>query len=226
MPKIIFILLTTLIICSCSEKKEKRETEPESIIESKTEIKPELDNYSESAELFAKDVLKENIRIHNFDLSNLKNPKHLGIFKSDEIEKIVAYSNKNYPKNSEPNYYEHFTLFVATFNNQENAKKTFDRIKSDSKYGLSDWNKLEKGLSERIRSLNIGAKPGGMITQIGKQVFSLVETCRETPIGGNWVDYERKFIKYLTKSGDEEFEVLNSDCGMDKYRIEKIKASR
>lgn len=73
-------------------------------------------------------------------------------------------------------------------------------------------------------SLNVGAKPGGMITQIGKQIFSLVETCRDTPIGGNWINYERKFIKYLTKSGDEEFEVLNSNCGMGYYRVEKRKA--
>lgn len=219
-----------LLLCSCSGKKENQETESKSepTIESKTEIKPEseLDNdYSISAELFAKEVLKENIRIHSFDLTNSKNPKHLWIFQSDGLEKIVAYSNKNYPKNSEPNYYEHFTLFVATFNNQENAEKTFARIKSDSKYGLSEWTELETELSERVRSLNIGAKPGGMITQRGKQILSLVETCSETPISGKWIDYENKFIGFITKP-EEEIEVLNSDCGMDRYKTKKIKASR
>lgn len=103
MSKTLFILLTTLIIYSCSEKKGNQETEPKSepTIESKTEINPEskLENdYSKSAEIFAKDVLKENIRIHKFDLTNSENPQHLGIFQSDGIESIIAYSNKNYPK--------------------------------------------------------------------------------------------------------------------------------
>ena len=217
-----------LLLCSCNGKQEKQETlqKSEPIIESKPKMKSELDNdYSKSAELFAKEVLNENIRTHEFDLTNLENPKHLRIFKSDGLKKIVAYSNKNYPKKSEPNYYEHFILFVANFKNQESAEKTFDRIKSDSKYGLSEWRELESELSERVRSLNIGAKPGGIITQNGKQIFSLVETCRETPIGGTWKDYENKFMGFIAKNG-EEIEVLNSDCGMDRYRIEKRKASR
>ncbi|MEP1490372.1 MAG: hypothetical protein ABJK28_18275 [Algibacter sp.] len=212
-------LIDKLIDCG-----KRMKLELESI--TKIKLESELDNdYSKSAELFAKEVLSDNIRTHTFDLDNSENPKHLRIFQSDGIEKVIAYSNKNYPKNSEPNYYEHFILFVATFNNKENAKKTFKRIKSDSKYGLSEWNKLEKGLSERVRSLNIGAKPGGMITQRGKQILSLVKTCRETPISGNWKDYENKYIGFITKNG-EEIEVLNSDCGMDRYKIKKRKASR
>ncbi len=225
------ILVTIiLILCSCSGKKENQETDSKSeqTILSKIEIKPETDlnnDYSESAELFAREVLKENIRTHVFDITKLEKPNHLRIFKSNGLEKIVAYSNKNYPKKTEPNYYEHFILFVATFNNQENAQKAFDQIKSDSKYGLMEWNGLELELSERVRSLNVGAKPGGMITQNGKQIFSLVKTCRETPIGGTWKDYENKFIRFITRN-KVEIEVLNSHCGMDRYKIEKIKASR
>lgn len=209
-------LINKLIDCG-----KRMKSELESITES------ELDNdYSESAELFAKEVLKANVRTHTFELTNLEKPKHLRIFQSNGLQKIVAYSNKNYPKKSEPNYYEHFILFVANYDSQKNAKKTFDRIKSDSKYGLSEWRELESDQSERVRALNIGAKPGGMITQYGKQIFSLVETCREVPFGENWNQYEAKFIKYLTRTGNEEFEVLNSNCGMDKYKFEKIKASR
>ena len=212
-----------LLLCSCNVKQEKQKIDQksESIIEFKPEINSELDNdYSQSAELFAKEVLNENIRIHEFDLTNLENPNHLRIFQSDGLEKIVAYSNKNYPKKTEPNYYEHFILFVANFKNQESAENIYDRIRSDSKYGLSEWRELESELSERVRSLNIGAKPGGIITQKGKQIFSLVETFRETPIGGTWKDYENKFIGFIAKNV-EAIEVLNSDCGMDRYRIEK-----
>lgn len=215
-----------LLLCSCNGKKEEQETEPkpEQVIESRTEL--ELNNdYSKSAELFVKEVLNDNIRIHSFNLASSEKPKHLRIFQFDGLEKIIAYSNKNYPKNSEPTYYEHFTLFVATFNNQKSAEENFDLIKSDSKYGLSEWNELEEGLSERVESLNAGAKPGGMIVQRGKYVLSLVETCRKTPVGGSWKDYENKFIGFLTED-DEEIEVLNSDCGMDRYIIDRIKAIR
>jgi len=30
------------------------------------------------------------------------------------------------------------------------------------------------------------SKPGGFILQKGNWLFSLVETCRDTPIGGTW----------------------------------------
>ncbi len=229
MPKILLILLTTLIICSCSGKKEKQESETKSepTIESKTEIKLEskLENdYSKSAELFAKDVLKENIRIHKFDLSNSKNPNHLGIFQSDGLQKIVAYSNKNYPKNSEPNYYEHFMLFVASYKDQSYSQNTYNRIRKESAYRFSDLQN-SGDLADRVKALTIGAKPGGMIVKKGKWIFSLVETCRETPIGGNWVDYESKFLEYIIENG-EGIQVLNANCGMDKYMIENRKASR
>ena len=95
-----------------------------------------------------------------------------------------------------------------------------------SKENLAEYQLAQKEFVHRVKALNIGAKPGGMIVKSGKQIFSLIETCRETPIGGTWNDYENKFIKYLTKRGDEEFKVLNSDCGNDRYQIETRKASR
>jgi len=63
------------------------------------------------------------------------------------------------------------------------------------------------------------------LVQRGKQIFSLVETCRETPIEGKWIDYEKVFLEYIA---NEEIEVLNSDCGkMSSYIIENRKiASR
>jgi len=219
-----------LLLCSCNGKKEKQKSEQNSepIIESKTELKTEseLDNdYSKSAELFAKEVLNENIRIHEFDLTNSENPKHFGIFQSDGLQKIVAYSNKNYPKNSEPNYYEHFLLFVASYEDQSYSQNTYNRIRKESAYRFSDLQNLSGDLADRVKALTIGAKPGGMIVKKGKWIFSLVETCRETPIAGNWADYESKFLEYIIESG-EEIQVLNANCGMDKYMIENRKASR
>ncbi len=220
------LILFILLFLSCNEKKEEQKSERDINKITETNIKVKLhSDFSKSAKLFAKDVLKENIRIHTFDISNLKKPNHLKIFKNDGLKKMIAYSNINFPKKSKPSYYEHFTLFVATYENQEKAKKTFEKIKSYSEHRISESRDLEKELSECVKSLNIGAKPGGMITQKGKQIFSLVETCRNTPIGGKWIDYENKFINYLIEKG-EEIEVLNANCGDNKYEIEKRTASR
>ena len=221
------LIIVTLFILSCQGKQEsKLNTETSS--GAKTEIKAKLKtdkDLSESAQLFALAILKENIRIHTFDVSNSDQPAFLKIFQVNGLEKITAYSNKEYPKKTEPNYYEHFTLFVATYESSLSAKNSFNQLKSDSKFGFTDLKELSGEIAERVKVLAIGAKPGGMITQNGKQVFSLVKTCRETPIGGNWIDYENKFIEFITESG-EEIEVLNANCGMDRYIIEKRKASK
>ncbi|WP_299557191.1 hypothetical protein [Seonamhaeicola sp.] len=219
-----------LLLCSCNEKAKKQKTEhySEPIKESKTELKTESEldtDYFISAELFVKEVLKDHLRMHSFDASDLNKPKHTEIFDNVGLKNIVAYSNKNYPKNSEPNSYEHFILFVANYHSELNAFKTFASIKMTSKEKPAEYQLAQKKFVERIKALNIGTKPGGMIMQRGKQIFSLVETCRETPIGGTWQDYEDKFIGFIVENG-EEVEILNSDCGMDKYRIEKRKASR
>jgi hypothetical protein len=220
-----------LLLCSCIEehKNEFKEQKADKTLTTKSDYQTELElnvDHSVGVGLFAKEVLRENLRTHEFDLNGQTNPKHLRIFQSNELEKIIGYSNKKYPKNSEPNYYEHFTLFVATYDNYKSAKSTFERIKADSKYGFLDWKELEKKQSERVKALNIGAKPGGFITQSGKQILSLVETCREVPFGANWIEYETRLIKYLTRTGNEEFQVLNSDCGNSKYEFKIIKASR
>lgn len=220
-----------LLFCSCKEKSENQKTEQksESNTESKDELKTEsgLDtDYSISVEIFAIDVLKENLRKYTFDATDLNKPKHIEIFDNVGLKNIIAYSNKNYPKNSEPSYYEHFTLFVANYQSELNALKTFALIEMTSKENPAEYLLAQKKFSERIKALNIGTKPGGMIVQSGKQIFSLVKTCRETPIGGTWNDYEKKFIKCLTKRDDKEFKVLNSNCGMNKYELKTIKASR
>lgn len=222
--QILLFLLTTLIIFSCNEEKRNKKIIPVNKTVKKSQ--PTLDrDFSKSAKLFAKDILKENIRTHRFELDNLNNPKHLKIFQSNGLKKIIGYSNKKYPKKSEPNYYEHFILFVATYDNQVNAQKAFNEIKSYSKYKISESKNLTKELSERVNALNIGAKSGGLIVQKGNQIFSLVETCRNTPIGGKWIDYENKFLNYISNS-ENEIEVLNADCGNNKYKIEKREASR
>ena len=128
------LTIIILFLISCNGEKEKQGTvsESEPIIESTSEMKTESElnkDYSKSAELFVKEVLRENIRVHSFDLSKSDHPKCLNLFLNNELEKIIAYSNKNYPKTSEPDYYEHFILFVAIYKNEGAAQNTYNKIR-------------------------------------------------------------------------------------------------
>ena len=147
-----------LFFCSCKEKSENQKTEQksESSTESKTEIKTESEldtDYSISAELFAKDVLKEKLRKHTFNATDLNKPKHIEIFDNVGLKNIIAYSNKNYPKNSEPNYYEHFTLFVANYQSELNALKTFALIEMTSKENPAEYLLAQKKFVQRLNLL-------------------------------------------------------------------------
>ncbi len=221
------LLIIVLLLFSCNRKKDQE-------IESKSDVKTEIISenltesgadtaYSKSAKLFAAEVLKENVQVHTF-LPDSKKPYHLKILQTQGLQTITAYSNKKYPKNREPSHYEHFVLFTATYNTNETAKSSYDRIKSDSKYGWTDLNNLSGEVKERVRILATYAKYGGMIIQKENHIFSLVKTCGETPIGGKWTDYENKFVQYITENG-EEIEILSANCGRDRYQVQRRKAS-
>jgi len=225
--KIMIIRINILIILSiflfnCNSN--KRNTESQSLPEKNNERKPIIQtkteinqDFSKSAELFAKYILKENLRTHIFDISESKNPKYIQIFNTEEIVQIKAYSNKNYLKDNEPKQYGDFTLFVATYNSTANAKKAFERITADTQhYDSSELKEIDTELYERVKSLNLGANHGGLITQNGKQVFSLVETCRETPMTGNWLEYEYIFTNSITNK-DGDIKVLKAGCNEGKY---------
>ena len=228
--RIKFLLLLTLSLFSCKEKEQDQDFDmnsTQSSLERTNQIITEseiVNDYTNSAALFAKEILKENFKEHIFKMNGFTSPKHMEMFINDGLENIRTYSNKRYSKKSPSKYYEQYILFVATYRNQEKAQFVYNRMKTDSKYGLGEERELSKHIARRVSSLNIGAKPGGLIAQKGIQIFSLVETCRETPIGGSWIEYEQKFINYLTEAG-EEIEVLNANCGSFKYRIEKRIAS-
>ncbi|MGS2727349.1 hypothetical protein ACU8DI_12130 [Psychroserpens sp. BH13MA-6] len=223
-------LIILLVLCSCHDKAEapKSLEHSEPIIapkiERKTASKSETD-VSNTAELFAKEVLQDHFRKHTYTPTDSTKPKHTDIFENVGLQNIVAYSNKNYPKHSAPTGYEHFILFVANYQSELNALKTFALITSSSKENPPAYLLAQKTFIERTKALNIGAKPGGMIVQSGRHIFSLVETCRATPIGGTWHDYEDRFITFITKN-EAEIDILNADCGMNRYRLEKRNVSR
>ncbi len=220
-------IIITLLLFACKGKNEKQETDAASasISTSTTELKPKSEPHtasSKSAALFAKAVLKENMNVHIFDATNLEKVSYLDVFNTNGLDHIVAYSNKNYPKNAEPNYYEHFTLFVASYKDDVTAQNTYNQIIKESAYGFSNLDEVSGVLAERVKNLSIVAKAGGMITKKGTYIFSLVETCRQPPVGNDWMAYENMFLEYI-RDNKEDIEILNANCGMDRFLIEKRK---
>ncbi|EDM43386.1 lyase containing HEAT-repeat [unidentified eubacterium SCB49] len=241
MNKLIFIL-TLLLFISCNEKREgykvndktktivgSEKNALEDVSKDEENIVPKVksksnSDYLQQAELFAKSVLKENFRTHKIDITAQIKPTHTEIFQNVGLIKINAYSNQNYPEKVEPNRYEHFILFVATYDSEINALKNFALIKMASEKEPAEYLLSNKKFTKKVEALKIGTKPGGMIIQKDKQIFSLVETCRRVPIHGIWNDYENKLISHLADENGEEFQILNSNCGDNFYRIETRKA--
>lgn len=227
---IIFASLFLLISCKEIEKKEVIKVEPQTEIadiENSAEIiEPEkingqVINFSKSVESFIEKVLRENQRKHEFEIIN-SGIQHLDIFEKTGLHEIVAFSDKRYPKRIEPNYYEHFTLFALKYDDVMTAKKSYNEIKKISQIGKEEFENLSDEEKQRIRRIEGATKPGGMICQKGKYIFSLVETCRNTPIGGKWKEYENLFLSFITEV-DEEIMILNANCGQIKYIEEKRK---
>lgn len=165
-------------------------------------------------------VLGEFKRSHTFSLTNKSNPDHLRIFSKNGLNQISGYSDKRYPKKFQPNQYEHFTLFVLEYKTENHAVQAYNTLKTECEF---DYNTLDQIKDEKDkefkRFLHGHIKSGGMVIQIENKVLSLVETCRNTPIGGKWIDYENKFLKTLVKD-KEHVKVLNANCGGMYYKEE------
>lgn len=156
-------------------------------------------------------ILGDKMRKHRFEIWQ-DYPDHINIFSNKDLQNIHAYSNKEYPRSILPNSYEHFTLFVLEYKSKDSAVHTYDKLKRDC--GLNkEENKFKHFPHGHIKS-------GGMVFQIENLIFSLVETCRNTPNGGSWLEYENNFLKSLIENR-QALIVLNADCGDMCYHEEK-----
>ncbi len=227
----IIFFASILILSSCKntgKDYEKNKSGPQSeitdiertpeVIEEK-ETKSHAIDFSKTVVPFIEKVLKENQRRHELGTQN-KEIRHLEIFEKKGLQEIIAYSDRRYPKRTEPTYYENFILFALRYDDIQSAKDAYNEIKKISEITREDYEKLGETEKQQIRKLETSTKPGGMICQKGKFVFSLVETCRETPIGGKWEEYENLFLSFITEP-NEEIMILNANCGQMKYVEEK-----
>lgn len=116
-------------------------------------------DYFVQANGFAKNVLGDKLRRNDFN--NLSEaPRHVEIFSTDGLKKIVAFSNKDYPKSIKPTQYEHFTLFCLEYSNSKEAKLSFQNLrKMTEKDFLND--SLDEIIIQKIKFIN------GQSSQVG-----------------------------------------------------------
>ena len=137
----------------------------------------------------------------------------------------TAYSNGLYQKGTDSNNHEGCILFVATYKNVERAEYAFNHVKSNSEIRLWEIEGMAGLVVEQVHVLEKIRKSGEIFTQKDKYVFYLVENCGEPPVEANWKDYENLFLGSITEN-NEEIQVINADCGMDRLLVQNIKASR
>ncbi|NLD50688.1 MAG: hypothetical protein GX660_26400 [Clostridiaceae bacterium] len=220
-------MILLLFLCtSCNIKLDKSGDESfkkESVINDTkiSHIEDSIDYFKRVNE-FAFKVLGDKLRIHEFtDLHNV--PSHLNIFPTEGLVKIAAFSNKDYPERIEPYYYEHFTLFCIEYKSTLDAELSFKGLTKLALYDLKTLDSLDSLTAEKVKLLIVESKPGGFIFQKGNWLFSLVETCRDTPIGGTWADYESLLISFFADNYNDSVTVLDADCGNMKYIEKTIK---
>ena len=205
---------------SCTEKVDRTQNDTSKAIEEITDkLKTETKLIVPKHEQFIQHILDTNLRKHDFEYV-IENCRHYELFPIEGLQEIVAYSDKNYPKNVVPTYYEHFTLFCFRYSTAYQAKLNFDIFYLTTQLDTSKYEAVEQSLIKKHDMIIAASKPGGLIVQENEWIYSLVETCRETPIGGNWDNYENLFLSYIGDTKDS-ITVLNADCGGMTYKKEK-----
>ena len=218
--KYFFISTLLILAISCNQKVDRTEDDFSNAPEETTEeLKADTNSYFPKHEEFVQHILDNRLRKHDFEYV-VENCRHHELFPVDGLQEIVAYSDKNYPKSVSPTYYEHFTLFCLRYSTADQAKVNFDNFYLTTQLDTSKFDVVEQSLIEKQQQIIAASKPGGLIVQENEWIYSLVETCRETPIGGNWVDYENLFLSYIGHKKDS-ITVLNADCGNMTYKKEK-----
>lgn len=203
----IIVILILFTFLSCGTYGNKTTSAEELNKEgNKLENKQDLTN---PGEFFAKSILEINLGIKRINFSESENLNYNQLFKKDGIVNIVAFYDK---RTNQPNKFEDFLLFVASYEDSKSANSAFERIKSDAELSNSNENvRLDQKRSERIELLRLGDKYGGLITYNEKQVFSLVENCDKLPTNMSWLELEYKFTDLL-KNRNGFVEVLKAGC--------------
>lgn len=175
-------------------------------------------------ESFIELVLKGNQRIHFKEYFNSNNVGHLQIFNIKGLNNYYAYSDNRYPKNSQPTYYENFTLFILEYDNEESASSSLKNIYNNTNLSPDQMDSLRNENPILLRSIDGSLKPGGLICHRNNYIFSLVKTCRSPPIKNSWKEFEELFIKSISFDV-QELNTLNAKCGMMNYKFEKRKST-
>ena len=221
--RIYILLILSITLFSCGVKKAGQNIGEDKALASNPDA-------AMSALIFAEKVLQENLRIQQHERKQMGYLEVQMIFETDNFVTdnfvgYTSYSNQLYQDSSKQGNYDGFILFVGTYKNSKRAEYAFQELKTNTQTRISELEGMAGLFVEQVQIFERIRKSGGMITQKGKYVFYLVETCTEPPIGANWSDYENLFLKLMTEK-NEEIEVINADCENDTFLIQNMKASR
>ena len=217
----IAVIIALIFLSLSCINKQKRVNSNEGNKEEQINISDSLD----AGMYISKSILGINMGIKSISSSELNSLNYNQLFTPKGVLNIVAYYDKRPHQLNQPTKFEDFLMFVVNYDNSQNAKIAFERIKSDA--ALSNLNKqieIDEQLSDRIEFLKVGEKYGGLITCNGNQVFSLIENCENSPLNKSWLELEYMFTDQL-KNKNGFVEVLKAGCNEGKYYGGRRKAS-
>lgn len=185
---------------------------------------------TESVLNFSKSVLKDSLRVidhervlmYYWDIQMIFEADD---FKSDHFNNYTSYSNMQHFDKSVDENYDGIILFAATYKDVASAQHAFQELKARTQIRMEELEGQAGLLVEQVRIFERIRTSGGMITQKGKYVFYLLESCEMPPTGTSWNDYEYLFLSFLTEE-KEEIEIINADCGKDIFLVQKIKVPK
>jgi hypothetical protein len=224
----LYLLVIFLTILSCNQKTEsKKAPEIQNNIDSIKVNKPskttltKVNNSQTNPrfEDFAKKILGNNLRKHDFKYL-IENYKLYDLLPIDGLQDMVAFSDINYPKNSDPKYFQHFTLICYEYSTINQALNNFNTFYLTSQLNLNETDSIDESYIKKAKRIIGASKSGGLIVQQSNWIFHLVESCRDTPLGGSWIEYENEFLSFLKNKDDKFITILNADCGVLDYKKE------
>lgn len=190
--KRITLLLSALFLISCQNRTQNETTHSDDTITEIENIVPENNFTSQTIEKnsdsLSRIFLKENSLKLEYDKKDNNFPDFFKIFDKKAVKRYIAFADKTYPQKTSPKYYDHFVLYLVEFNSEQDRKTVFDEFVKEQSENIETL--------KPIRS-RLFAKYGGIITYKGNYIITLVKTCRDTPNGMNWNDYENLFFSII-----------------------------
>ncbi|MCR9252482.1 MAG: hypothetical protein NXI20_18820 [bacterium] len=214
-------LIISLLLCGCNQQVRTAEARIEQFYRDSVNVGDKkftqisLDPIS-ALKGFSKDIVgSENVREHHYNLA--ENRRNLPIYPleifGENLEQIIAFSDKRKTKSFDPSYHELFLAFAFDYGDTATANAAFDTLTNFIQKNIYQADSLAVSGNDSVKKFQWGVgKSGGLFCQVERYTLLLIKTCGDPPTKGKWSDYEKGFLKNIFPDQNNAI-VFNAHCG-------------